>query len=158
MKPIKLYIFLFFLVSITVRCQTEKETIDFLNNKLALYTSKMVDDPAYFKVGTGNDYGKVIIIDLYISGKLFDTMKFHCDQITAITTMRNGLGYLCLKLVSNSGLIVLKLADESKETFISDIILPLETADEEVYRIRKAFEHLFKLNGMKVVNDNLFKN
>lgn len=156
MKKILTFIGIF-LITININAQTESETIQFLNSKLALYTASMGDDPAYFKVKTGEDFGKVILIDIIIGNSLLATIKFHCDQIDGMKTFRAGNGKLCLKIVSSQGLILNKYNGETKETFRTEENIPLETTDEEVLRIKKAFEHLFKLNGFKPVNDELFK-
>ena len=61
-------------------------------------------------------------------------------------------------MTSNDGLILNKFYGDEKETFKNEIRILLNVKDEEVYRIKKALEHLLKLNGAKLVDDNLFKN
>jgi hypothetical protein len=140
-----------------VSAQTETETIDFINSKLGLYTASMMNAPAYFKVKTGEDGGKVIIIDLYVSNSLLSSYRFHCNQIDGIITFKAGNGNLCLKLVSSKGLIINKYEDGTKEEWRAEVNMPLQTSDEEVLRLKKAFDNLFKLNGFKPANDDLFK-
>jgi hypothetical protein len=147
----------FFLISININAQSEEETIQFLNSKLALYTSPMLNGQAYLSVRTGDDYGKVILMDLFVDNELFNTIKFHCSQIDGIITFRSEKGRLCLQILSNKGLIVSKF-EGYNETFVKERKIPLSAPDDEVLRIKKAFEHLFNLNGLKSVNDNLFKN
>lgn len=72
-------------------------------------------------------------------------------------TFRPENGNLCLKVISTKGMILKKYESEEVERFYGEIRLPLLTTDEEVFRVRKALLHLFKLNGAPLVDDNLFK-
>ena len=154
----KLIIASLIFISIHSQSQTESETIDYLNKKLALNSAPMVDEPMYLTVRTGEDYGKIIIIDSYISNNLFTTKKFHCEQIDGITTFRPANGKLCLRIVSTKGLLKNKYASENVEHYENSMNIPLTCTDEESMRIKKAFEHLFKINGIKQINNDLFKN
>jgi len=144
--------------------QNEKETIDFLNSKLAIHTVPFVHEPSYYVLKTEIDFQtkrKIIIKETYISQKLFSIEKIYPEHIDGIISFRPENGNLCLKIISNRGLIkrtfINRFNEKGKETFESETRLVLQTSDEEVYRIKKAFEHLLKLNGVKQANDNLFK-
>lgn len=160
MKKYLIILSLFFSIS-NCFCQTEKETIDFLNTKLSLYTQSFpMNSPAYRNIKTGFDENsnKIFIFDLFVDNEFFSSEKFQGKQINAVTLVRNGIGNLCIYLTSNDGLILNKFYGDEKETFKNEIRILLNVKDEEVYRIKKALEHLLKLNGAKLVDDNLFKN
>lgn len=160
MKKFNIIFILFLIFTINSYSQNEKETIDFLNSKLAIYTAPMVHDPSYIVVKTGVDSRsnkKIIIIETFINQKLFSTAKFHPEDVNGVITFRPENGNLCLKFISNKGLILNQFNSNNKETFQTEARIVLLTSDEEVYRIKKAFEHLLKLNGVKQANDNLFK-
>jgi hypothetical protein len=159
----KLNIFFGFLLIFTTNLysQNENETIDFLNSKFAIYTAPMVYDPSYIVVKTkieNRSQRKIIIIETFINQKLFSTTKFHPEHINGVITFRPENGNLCIKIISNKGLILNQFYGDDKETFQTEARIVLLTSDEEVYRIKKAFEHLLKLNGVKQANDNLFRN
>ncbi len=160
MKKYLIILSLFFSIS-NCFCQSEKETIDFLNTKLSLYTQSFpMNSPAYRNIKTGFDENsnKIFIFDLFVDNEFFSSEKFQGKQINAVTLVRNGIGNLCIYLTSNDGLILNKFYGDEKETFKNEIRILLNVKDEEVYRIKKALEHLLKLNGAKLVDDNLFKN
>lgn len=161
MKKFNIIFVLFLIFTINSYSQNEKETIDFLNSKLAIHTAPMVYDPSYIVIKTGiesRSNKKIIIIETFINQKLFSTGKFHPEHINGVITFRPENGNLCLKIISNKGLILNRFNGDDNETFQNEARIVLLTSDEEVYRIKKAFEHLLKLNGVKQANDNLFKN
>lgn len=165
MKKLHLLFLLFILITPNSYSQNEKETIDFLNSKLAIHTAPMVDFPMYIVLKTefnSQTKRKVIIKETYSSSELFSVEQFYPEHINGIITFRAENGNLCLKIISNKMLIHKAYVErdnlKSDEMFISESRIVLSTSDEEVYRIKKAFEHLLKLNGAVQVNDNLFKN
>jgi hypothetical protein len=160
-KFTKILLSIFMLLSLESFSQTEKETIDFLNSKLLVYTESFPgDEPAYFNVRKGFDSNsnKIILVDLFVNNKLLSTEKFHGRDINAVTTIKNGIGNLCIYLNSSEGLILNQFSGQENETFKNEIRFVLKAPENEVSRIKKALEHLLKLNDAKLANDSLFKN
>ena len=97
-----------------------KKAIDFLNSKLLVYTESFPgDEPAYFNVRKGFDSNsnKIILVDLFVNSKLLSTEKFHGRDINAVTTIKNGIGNLCIYLNSSEGLILNQFSGQENETF-----------------------------------------
>ena len=133
MKKYLIILSLFFSIS-NCFCQSEKETIDFLNTKLSLYTQSFpMNSPAYRNIKTGFDENsnKIFIFDLFVDNEFFSSEKFQGKQINAVTLVRNGIGNLCIYLTSNDGLILNKFYGDEKETFKNEIRILLNVKDEE---------------------------
>lgn len=150
------------LIGTFVKAQTEEETIKFLNTKFELYTTPLGGSKMLFKVKTtGYSPNKTIIIELYSDFamysdyKLFSTWEFKTNQVTGIKEVTSeDDGSLYLIIVSNKNQFYNKSNDSYR--YDNNINIAVNAPNQEVFRIKKAFEHLFKLNGFKD-NDNLFK-
>jgi hypothetical protein len=144
-----------------VNAQTEKETIDFLNSMFTAYSPPMFNGPTKYSIRTEIDSRstqKVIVIDLFVNNKLLETNKFHPIHITSISVSQAESGNFILKILSPERMILRKFSDENDETFQSFAQMPFTSSKDDTGRIRKALLHLLKLNGAKLIDENMFKN
>ncbi len=159
----KFYLALFLNLFLLTNCnaQSEKETIDFLNDMFSSYSGNMsVNETTNLQIRTEINpvsNRKLLVFDYFIQNELFATYKFNGEHINSLLFDRAPNGNLYVKIISSRNLILRKYAGESDQVFESFIQQAFaKGADEEVQRIKKALIHLLKLNGAKFPNDQMF--
>lgn len=153
-----LFSIIFLISFVNLFSQTEKQTIEFLNQMLAIHLNKPFEDSAkmQLKVVKDTEEGSVFEFETYYNNKLFVTEKFNTKNIDAVITF-TPIDKLCLKIISSKSLIQEKYPNKSFSNYNSEMRIVLDTTNEEAMRIKKALEHLLKLNGAKLVDKELFK-
>ena len=154
-----LFTFILLISFVNSFSQTEKQTTDSLNQMLAIHLNKPFSDYSakmQIKVIKNNDGDNVIEFETYYNNKLFVTEKINTKNIDAVITFKP-IDKLCLKIISSKNLIQEKYPDKQFSSYNSEMRIVLDTTDEEALRIKKALEHLLKLNGAKLVDNELFK-
>lgn len=138
--------------------QTKKETIEFLNLKLNLCRSSMTDRsgneiPAIFRLD--NTPNTIITINLTI-GDPFEVMMIYAPSVIGITENRAPNGKLNLKIITSDKTITSWFVSDQNKILSSEAELTLNCSDDDIRKIEKALNHLFVLNGAKLVNEKLF--
>lgn len=142
---------------ITVKAQTEAETIDFLNTMLTSYAASMSENPARIDIQThqNKDSEKLFSITL-VMGDWISSSFFYPKDINNVIPFRAPNGNLCLKMISLNNQIFHKYSNSDDITFEGEIRIVLRTDDKEVERIKKALIHLLKLNNAPIIDNKLF--
>ena len=151
---------LFILLTSFSFSQTEERTIQFLNSMLYSHSTPMVNSPVVWKVDKydteGEEgYEKWIQLNMIISNELVSQHFIDCMMIDDVIINRAPNGNAGIEFVSRLGFIVQKYVGENPK-MVNKLTVPLQTSDNNVNRIRKAFKHLLKLNGNKFPSDELF--
>lgn len=146
MRKIILIIILF---SSSINCysQSEKQTIDYLNDMLSVYLTKTISDSARMeiKVLQSSKRNATLQFETYYDNQLFVTEKFNTKDIDAIKIIKP-LGVFCIQLVSSRSLIQEKFPDEDSSNYRNEVRILLDTDNEhEVLKIKKAIEHLLTM-------------
>lgn len=160
MKKIVILFLCFFTIINFSSAQTEKETIDYLNAKFTAYGPIIMGHRLSYFISTPLDSisnKKVIQIDFVYSGEVGGYTKFFSENVTSIENSRAPNGNLNLIIISPKKLIASFVDGDDVEIFEREFKLVFSTTDEEVLKIKKALEHLLKLNGASLIDDNLFK-
>ncbi len=163
MKKIIPLFLLLFLVSVC-NAQTEKETITFLNKMFAMHPGTLsTGNKLKLKISkrTDTDSNKrLFVFTQSFNNEDVYNFVFNAKDISVVNTKKIDKNNIALQIVSSDELITVESVRHYTSTHTASFFeQPLTGGIEnEAKRIKKALIHLFKINGAKFTNENLFKN